>query len=315
MASVLTGSLATFRITVPAGEASKSFQYLEQVTGQLLDAGIERGDLVIALGGGVVGDLAGFAAGVLRRGVHFVQIPTSLLAQVDSSVGGKTGINTGHGKNLIGMFHQPSLVIADIAVLKTLPAREMRAGYAEIVKYGLISDAPFFAWLERQGQALLAGDNAILVKAITVCCQAKADIVAADEREQGVRALLNLGHTFGHALEAAAGYDGRLVHGEGVAIGMVLAAGLSVDLGHCPLEDLVRIEAHLAASGLPTKIADIPGAMPPADVLVDLMAQDKKVQNGQLTFILLKGIGKAFSTQDVPTDRLHEFLEKMHNLS
>jgi len=299
------------RITVPAGESSKSYAMLERVSEDLLDGGIERGDLVVALGGGVVGDLAGFAAGILRRGVPFVQIPTSLLAQVDSSVGGKTGINSPHGKNLIGLFHQPGLVLSDVNVLDTLSPRELRAGYAEVVKYGLIADCPFFQWLEQNGAALLAGDAAARVHAITVSCRAKADIVAADERESGVRALLNLGHTFGHALEAAAGYDGRLVHGEAVAIGMVLAAQFSVRLGHCPAEDAQRIETHLETTGLPVHIEDVPGTLPGPDRLIELMAQDKKVRNGALTFILLNGIGGAFSTQDVPLERLREFMGAM----
>lgn len=311
----LANGSKSFRITIPAGESSKSYASLERVTDKLLEGGIERGDLVIALGGGVVGDLAGFAAGILRRGVRFVQIPTSLLAQVDSSVGGKTGINTTHGKNLIGLFHQPSLVLADTALLDTLPDREFRAGYGEVVKYGLISDAPFFVWLERNGANLLAGDRSAQVQAIATCCKAKAEIVARDERETGARALLNLGHTFGHVLETATKYDGRILHGEGVAIGLVLAAKLSVDLGLCPADDVKRIEAHLKSCGLPTRIADIAGDIPGAESLIDLMAQDKKVHNGQLTFILMKGIGGAFSTQDVSADRLLEFMTAMHKSS
>lgn len=304
-------SLNVFTVVIPAGETSKSFACLERVSAELLGGGIERGDFVIALGGGVVGDLAGFAAGILRRGVRFVQIPTSLLAQVDSSVGGKTGINTSHGKNLVGMFHQPSLVLADVSVLETLPDRELRAGYAEIVKYGLIADAPFFDWLEKNGNALLTGDKTVQIHAINKSCQAKADLVAADERESGVRALLNLGHTFGHALEAAAGYDGRLIHGEGVAIGMVLAANLSLDLGLCPASDVTKLETHLQAVGLMTKISDVPGQMPGADGLIGLMSQDKKVQDGKLTFILLNKIGDAFASQDVSPGQLQDFLTKM----
>ncbi len=302
----------SFTITIPAGETSKSYASLELVTEKLLDGGIERGDLIIALGGGVVGDLAGFAAGILRRGIRFVQIPTSLLAQVDSSVGGKTGINTSQGKNLIGLFHQPSLVLADVSTLETLPERELRAGYGEVVKYGLISDAPFFRWLENNGANLLAGNLSDRAQAISTCCNAKAKIVASDERETGPRALLNLGHTFGHALETATGYDGRLLHGEGVAIGMVLAAKLSAALGLCPPDDASRIEAHLKLSGLPTKIDDIPGEIPSANGLIELMAQDKKVRDGRLTFILLKGIGKAFSSQKVSADRLLDFVTAMH---
>ncbi|MBZ0216862.1 MAG: 3-dehydroquinate synthase [Fimbriimonadaceae bacterium] len=309
------GQKKIFRVTVPAGEPSKSFAGLERVCGELLDSGIERGDLIIALGGGVIGDLAGFAAGVLRRGVRFVQNPTSLLAQVDSSVGGKTGINTRHGKNLIGMFHQPSLVVADVGLLDTLPEREMRAGYAEVVKYGLIADAPFFTWLEKNGAILLAGDKSMQIRAIETSCRAKAALVAADEREAGARALLNLGHTFGHALEAAAGYDGRLIHGEGVAIGMVLAARLSEELGLCPSPDAARIEAHLESIGLMTKIGNIAGDMPDADGLIGLMAHDKKVRDGKLTFILLKSIGAAFTTQDISPNQLRDFLTKMTNTS
>jgi len=255
---------------------------------------------VVAFGGGVIGDLVGFAAAVLRRGVRFVQIPTSLLAQVDSSVGGKTGINAPQGKNLIGAFHQPSLVLADTAVLGTLTARDFLAGYGEVVKYGMLGDADFFAWLEQNGSALAAGDMAARVEAVTRSVQMKADIVSRDETEQGDRALLNLGHTFCHALEAATGYSDRLLHGEGVAIGCALAFELSARMGLCSQEDPSRVRAHLKSMGMKTDLADIPGALPDAEALVALMAQDKKVVDGQLKFILARSIGDAFITADVP---------------
>ena len=288
-------------ILVPPGETSKRFGVLEDVLDRLLDARVERRDLVVALGGGVVGDLTGFAASILRRGVRFVQVPTTLLAQVDSSVGGKTGINTRHGKNLVGTFHQPSLVLADTGHLATLPDREMRAGYAEVVKYGLIGDAPFFAWLEENGARVLARETGPLVHAVATSCRAKAATVAADETEQGARARLNLGHTFGHALEAETGYSARLLHGEAVAIGMVLAFDLSADLGLAPRADAGRVRAHLKAAGLPVSIADIPGEPLAVERLVHHMKQDKKVVGGTLTLILAHGIGRAFTTQDVET--------------
>ena len=247
-------------IVLKPGEATKSFRVLEPLSERLLELGLERGDLVVALGGGVIGDLAGFAAAILRRGVRFVQIPTSLLAQVDSSVGGKTGIDTPQGKNLIGAFHQPSLVIADTATLHTLPPREMRAGYAEVAKYGLLGDAAFFAWLEQNWQAVFAFEPGPLAQAIETSVQAKAGIVARDETEQGERALLNLGHTFGHALEAWCGYSDRLLHGEAIAIGMCLAFRFSEAMGYAAAADGERVAAHFAAVGLPTRIADIPGS-------------------------------------------------------
>ena len=293
---------------LPAGEKTKNFDQLQSLLGDLLDAGVERGDLIIALGGGVIGDLTGFAASVLRRGVDFAQIPTSLLAQVDSSVGGKTGINVPQGKNLIGAFHQPRLVLADISALKTLPPRELRAGYAEVVKYGLIDDAPFFNWLEANVEKLIAGDPQALTKAIVKSCQSKARIVAQDEREGGVRALLNLGHTFGHALEAGTGFSDRLIHGEGVAIGMGLAFNLSAKLGLCSGQDATRATRHLEAAGLPTKLSDIPGDLPAPDRLIELMGQDKKVVDGALTFILTKGIGGAFITRNVSSGDLLDFM-------
>jgi 3-dehydroquinate synthase len=271
--------------------------------------GLERGDLVVAFGGGVIGDLAGFAAGVLRRGVRFVQIPTTLLAQVDSSVGGKTGINTPQGKNLIGVFHQPVLVIADTDTLKTLPPREMRAGYAEVAKYGLLGNATFFAWLEQSYEEIFAFDQETLSAAIETSVKAKAAIVARDEHETGDRALLNLGHTFGHALEAWTGYSDRLLHGEGVAIGMCLAFRFSEHLGLCPEGTAQRVSRHIAAVGLPTRIADIPGGKADAAELVRLMGQDKKVRDGRLTFILARAIGEAFIARDVDESQVRAFLE------
>ena len=296
---------------VPAGETSKSFPVLAKVCETLLQLGVERGDCVIALGGGVIGDLAGFAASILRRGVRLVQIPTTLLAQVDSSVGGKTGIDTPQGKNLIGTFHQPSLVLADISSLSTLPAREFRAGYAEVMKYGLLGDAPFFAWLEQHWQLVFSGEGGERLKAIETSIRAKARIVEADEREEsGTRALLNLGHTFGHALEAFAGYSDRLLHGEAISIGMRLAFTYSVEQGLCPAEDAARVERHLSAVGLLSKIAEIPGKRPSTGQLLRLMAQDKKVKGGKLALVLARGIGQAFVEHDIELDRLKDFLEQ-----
>ena len=267
------------------------------------------GDIVVALGGGVIGDLVGFAAAVLRRGVRFVQIPTSLLAQVDSSVGGKTGINSSHGKNLIGAFHQPSLVLADIGVLDTLPARDFLAGYGEVVKYGLLGDEGFFRWLEAEGPALARGDKALRQGAVTHSVAMKARIVERDETEEGDRALLNLGHTFCHALETATGYSARLLHGEGVAIGCALAFELSARMGLCSQEDPSRVRAHLRAMGMKTDLADIPGDLPDADGLLRLMAQDKKVQDGRLRFILARGIGRAFVADDVDPGLVRALLD------
>jgi len=297
-------------IVLPAGEATKCFARLTELSEVLLEMGLERGDLVVAFGGGVIGDLAGFAAGILRRGVRFVQIPTSLLAQVDSSVGGKTGINTPQGKNLIGVFHQPSLVIADTDVLATLPPREMRAGYAEVAKYGLLGDAPFFAWLEAQWKGVFGNSGPDLTRAIETSVKAKADIVARDELETGDRALLNLGHTFGHALEAWTGFGDRLLHGEGVAIGMAQAFRFSEALGLCPPGTATRVSAHLAATGLPTRLQDIPGGRADADTLLHLMRQDKKVRDGKLTFILARDIGQAFVARDVDPAQVRAFLER-----
>lgn len=286
---------------LPEGEGTKSWQGLQSAVGWLLDQNVERRDMVVALGGGVIGDLAGFAAAVLRRGVRFVQIPTSLLAQVDSSVGGKTGINAPQGKNLIGAFHQPSLVLADIDVLSTLTPRDFLAGYGEVVKYGLLGDADFFEWLEREGTGLAAGNTVARARAVQRSVEMKAEIVARDETEEGDRALLNLGHTFCHALEAATGYSDRLLHGEGVAIGCALAFETSARLGLCSQEDPSRVRAHLKAMGMKTDLADIPGDLPNAGGLLALMAQDKKVVGGRLRFILARGIGDAFVASNVDT--------------
>jgi 3-dehydroquinate synthase len=296
-------------LALPPGESTKGWPQFTRAVEWLLEQKVERRDVVVAFGGGVVGDLAGFAASVLRRGVRFVQIPTSLLAQVDSSVGGKTGINTAQGKNLVGAFHQPSLVLADTAILGTLTPRDFLAGYGEVVKYGLLGDAAFFDWLEAEGPALAAGDMAARVRAVTRSVQMKADIVARDETEQGDRALLNLGHTFCHALEAATGYSDRLLHGEGVAIGCALAFELSSRLGLCSQEDPSRVCAHLKAMGMKTDLDDIPGPLPDAEGLMTLMAQDKKVLDGQLRFILARGIGAAFVTSEVPREAVVKLLQ------
>lgn len=311
MDSLQTDGIEAVSVTLPAGEKTKSFDYLTKVCDVLLEARIERNDTVIALGGGVIGDLTGFAAGIVRRGVRFVQIPTSLLSQVDSSVGGKTGINARQGKNLIGIFNQPDLVLADTDVLDTLSEREFRAGYAEVAKYGLIDKPDFFEWLEKNWRDVFAG-GAARIEAIAVSCQAKADVVAADERENGRRALLNLGHTFGHALEAATQYDSsRLVHGEGVSIGMVLAHRFSARMNLASPDLADRVEAHLKAVGLPTRMDQIPGELPPTEVLMDAIAQDKKVKSGKLTFILTRGLGQSFVADDVPASEVQRFIEEM----
>jgi 3-dehydroquinate synthase len=310
MASLSEAGISAQSLILPAGEKTKSFEHLVTVCDAVLSARIERGDAVVALGGGVIGDLTGFAAGIVRRGSRFIQIPTSLLAQVDSSVGGKTGINTRHGKNLVGVFHQPDLVLADTDILDTLSPREFRAGYAEVAKYGLIDKPEFFAWLEKNWQAVFAGGEA-RIEAIATSCQAKADVVAADERENGARALLNLGHTFGHALEAVTAYDStRLVHGEGVAIGMVLAHEFSARMNLASPDAARRVETHLKTVGLPTSVLDIPGGMPPAEKLMDAIAQDKKVKGGKLTFILTRDIGQSFVADDVPASEVIRFLEE-----
>ena len=312
-ASLAEAGIVTSHVIVEEGEGSKSYAVLQQVSEALLSAKIERNDLVVALGGGVVGDLAGFAAAILRRGVDFVQVPTSLLAQVDSSVGGKTGINSPQGKNLIGSFHQPILVVADTAVLDTLSPRQFRAGYAEVAKYGLLGDEAFFTWLEKNHADIFSG-SAAREHAITTSCRAKAALVARDERENGERALLNLGHTFGHALEAATGFSDRLFHGEGVAVGMVLAAELSAQLGMIGAEDTMRVRRHLAEVGLPTALQEIAGfaqeGLADADVLMALMAQDKKVKRGRLTFILLEAIGRAAMAPDIEPSLVRDFLKK-----
>ncbi|MBN9043744.1 MAG: 3-dehydroquinate synthase [Rhizobiales bacterium 62-47] len=312
-ASLAQAGVASSRVVVDEGEGSKSYAGFAQVCEALIAAKIERNDLVVALGGGVVGDLAGFAAAAVRRGVDFVQVPTSLLAQVDSSVGGKTGINSPQGKNLIGAFHQPVLVIADTAILDTLSPRQFRAGYAEVAKYGVLGDAAFFAWLEANHAEIFSG-GAAREHAIATSCRAKAAIVARDERENGERALLNLGHTFGHALEAATGFSDRLFHGEGVAVGMVLAADLSAQLGMIAPSDATRVQRHLADVGLPTRMQDIAGfrqeGLADADALMALMAQDKKVKRGRLTFILLRAIGQAVVSTDVEPATVRDFLAR-----
>jgi 3-dehydroquinate synthase len=295
-------------LTVPAGEASKSFAQLERLLDRMLATGLERGSLLLALGGGVVGDLAGFAASIALRGIDFVQLPTTLLAQFDSSVGGKTGINTAAGKNLVGAFHQPRLVLADIDTLATLPERERRAGYAEEAKHATIADRDFFAWLERNGAGVIEGDAQAQIEAVAHSCSIKARIVAQDERESGVRALLNFGHTFGHALEAETGFSDALLHGESVALGMVLASDLSVRLGRCPAADRDRLVAHLRAMGLKTRLSEVPGAPFDPERLIEHMGHDKKVRDGALTFILSDGLGAASVVRDVPLEAVREIL-------
>ena len=307
--SLAAAGIEAMPLVLEPGEKTKRFDELVHVCDHVLAARLERGDAVLALGGGVIGDLSGFAAGIVRRGMGFIQVPTSLLAQVDSSVGGKTGINSSHGKNLIGVFHQPELVLADTDVLDTLPIREFRAGYAEVAKYGLIDRPEFFDWLEKNWRKVFSGGEA-RIKAIATACQAKAEVVAADEREHGARALLNLGHTFGHALEAATDYDGRrLVHGEGVAIGMVLAHEFSARMNLASPDDAARVRHHLHAVGLPTGMSDIEGELPPTDILMKHIGQDKKVRRGALTFILTRGIGQSFVADNVPVDEVFRFLE------
>lgn len=307
--SLRSAGIDSTALSLPAGEATKGWPEFSRTVDWLLEQKVERRDLVIAFGGGVIGDLVGFAAAVLRRGVGFIQIPTSLLAQVDSSVGGKTGINSVHGKNLIGAFHQPRLVLADTAILGTLTERDFLAGYGEVMKYGLLGDAAFFEWLETMGPKLAAGDMAARVSAVRRSVEMKAEIVVRDETEQGDRALLNLGHTFCHALETATGYSDRLLHGEGVAIGCALAFELSARLGLCAQEDPSRVRAHLAEMGTKRDLRDIPGDLPSAEDLLTLMGQDKKVLDGQLRFILARGIGDAFVTSDVPRDTVRAVLQ------
>jgi 3-dehydroquinate synthase len=311
-AGLRAGGIASTLLTLRPGEATKSWDQLGKLTDAILDLKPERGSMLLALGGGVVGDLTGVAASLVLRGIGFIQAPTTLLAQVDSAVGGKTGVNTRHGKNLIGGFYQPRLVLADLDALSTLPRRELLAGYAEVVKYGLIDEPDFFDWLEKNGEAVIAGDAAARAHAVITSCAAKARIVAADEREDNVRALLNLGHTFGHAFEAAVGYGDMLLHGEAVALGMVLAYDLSAQLGLCPRGDCARIRRHFTAVGLPTDPASL--NLPPkarrADRLIELMAQDKKVADGRITFILARGIGQAFVARDVDIGDVRALLEQ-----
>jgi 3-dehydroquinate synthase len=313
-AALANAGVATSRVIVAGGESAKSFRTFEQVSEAIIAARVERGDLVVALGGGVIGDVAGFAASAVRRGLDYIQVPTTLLAQVDSSIGGKTAINSAHGKNLIGAFHQPILVIADTATLDTLPAREFRAGYAEVVKYGLLGDAAFFSWLEANWRDVFAGGKAsgsfAREHAIAVSCRAKAAIVARDERETGERALLNLGHTFGHALEAACGFSDRLLHGEAVAAGMALAFAFSARQRLIKPAEAERAIRHLAEVGLPTRPKDIPGGLPGVDRLMDLIAQDKKVKRGMPTFILVRGIGAAFVEDGVDQGEVRAFLSE-----
>ncbi|RYH10403.1 3-dehydroquinate synthase [Tropicimonas sp. IMCC6043] len=297
-------------LVLPSGEATKSWPHFERCVEWLLEHRIERSDLIVAFGGGVIGDLVGFAAAVVRRGVRFVQIPTTLLAQVDSSVGGKTAINSTAGKNLIGAFYQPSLVLADVDLLETLDRRDFLAGYGEVVKYGLLGDLSFFEWLEKTGPALAEGNTGARIAAVKLSCRMKADIVTRDETEQGDRALLNLGHTFAHALEAATGYSDRLLHGEAVAIGCALAVELSARLGYCSQEDPSRVRAHLRHMGMKVDLGDIPGELPDAGALLRLMEQDKKVVAGRMHYVLTRGIGRAFVTSEVPAQEVLGLLRR-----
>jgi 3-dehydroquinate synthase len=313
-ASLAAAGISSVDIVVPPGEASKSFASFERVCEAMIAARIERGDVVIALGGGVVGDLAGFVASVVRRGVDYIQVPTTLLAQVDSSVGGKTAIDSQYGKNLVGAFYQPILVVADTALLDTLSPREFRAGYAEVAKYGLLGDAKFFEWLEKNSQGIFKGTDA-REYAVATSCQMKAAIVARDERETGDRALLNLGHTFGHAFEAWAGFSDRLLHGEAISIGMALALEFSARHQLMRMPDADRAIRHFETSQLPTTISAIRGGAPDLDTLMDLIAQDKKVKRGKLTFILARGIGAAFVAPDVDPKDVRAFLGEKLSLT
>ena len=306
--SMKDGDIAYSVITLPGGEGQKSFDSLQKLIAAILDKKPERSTILIAFGGGVVGDLTGFAASIILRGITFIQIPTTLLAQVDSSVGGKTGINTQHGKNLVGSFYQPRLVLSDTTALETLPQRELLAGYAEIVKYGLIGDRDFFEWLEQNGKALVDGSQKLRKHAIIASCRAKAKIVSKDEKELGNRALLNFGHTFGHALEAETGFGENLLHGEAVSIGMVMAFDLSVQIGICPPKDADRVRTHLTSMGLPIRPTDIPNQTWQSDTLLSHMAQDKKVHKGKMTFILTRGIGNTFITSEVDTTEVKALL-------
>jgi 3-dehydroquinate synthase len=307
--SVRAAGIAIDSVVLEAGEQTKSFAGLEGLLNQLLAIGIERRTTLVALGGGVIGDLTGFAAAVALRGIDFIQIPTTLLAQVDSSVGGKTGIDTPQGKNLVGAFHQPRLVLADTATLDTLPRRQMLAGYAEVAKYGLINEPAFWTWLESNGVDVIERADGPLRHAVLESCRNKARVVAADEREQDARALLNLGHTFGHALEAECGYSDELLHGEAVAIGMVMAFDFSARLGLCSLEDAARVQRHLASVGLPTSPNWIDGRDWQAERLIRHMSRDKKVQDGRIAFVLAKGIGKAFFPVHAELDEISALLE------
>lgn len=313
MAGLSDADIRAEAITVPAGERTKRFSRLEDLCERILGLRAERKTTLIALGGGVIGDLTGFAAAVTLRGMDFVQIPTTLLAQVDSSVGGKTGINTKHGKNLVGAFHQPRMVLADVDALETLDKRELLAGYAEVVKYGLINDRDFFAWLETNGEALVAGDRGLRAKAIVHCCRAKADVVTRDEREEGFRGLLNLGHTFGHALEAECGYGDKLLHGEAVAIGMAMAFDLSVALGLCPAADAGAVRNHIGAVGLPADFRGLRDASWSAEKLIAHMSRDKKVVDGKIAFVLTRGVGKAFLSDRVSPDALRSLIDEYLN--
>ena len=307
-AGLAAAGITAETITLPPGEATKDFSHFAKLCDDILAFGIERATPIVALGGGVVGDLAGFAAASLLRGLDLVQVPTTLLAQVDSSVGGKTAIDTRHGKNLVGAFHQPVLVLADIDTLATLPRRELLSGYAEVVKYGLARDRGFYAWLEANGAALIAGDAAVRGQAVLQSCAAKAAVVAADERDDGERALLNFGHTFGHALEAATGFGDKLIHGEAVALGMQLAFDLSVRLGFCKPEAADRVRRHLTAIGLPTALPELAGGTLTAEALLLHMQKDKKVRDGRISLILARGIGEAFICRDVMPPTLGDFL-------
>ncbi len=308
--SLQKSNIETVVIALPAGEQTKSFTHYEQLLDQLLTHQFGRDEMLIAFGGGVIGDLTGFAAATYKRGIGFVQIPTTLLSQVDSSVGGKTGINTRHGKNLVGAFNQPKLVLADVSTLDTLPKRDLLAGYAEVVKYALLGDFSFFEWLEAHGEDVIAGDLAARIEAVRCSVQAKSDIVTEDETEKGVRALLNLGHTFGHALEAETGYSANLVHGEGVAIGMLMAMELSEKLGHLTQQDISRVRAHYDKTGLLQSLPEITGVQWNAQKLYTHMFQDKKVDQGKLTFILMAAIGRAFITQEVEKSDILSALAK-----
>ncbi|MBC6441128.1 MAG: 3-dehydroquinate synthase [Rhodospirillales bacterium] len=305
------GGIRHDTIILPPGEQTKDFAHFEVLMNRLLDLGLERRDSLVALGGGVIGDLTGFAASVLLRGVDFVQLPTTLLAQVDSSIGGKTGIDTHHGKNLVGAFHQPRLVLADTGMLATLPPRELMAGYAEVVKYGFLGDRPFFEWLEENGARVIGGDTDAQRHAVLTSCANKSSIVVADEKEGNLRALFNLGHTFGHALEVSCGFDGNLIHGEAVAIGMAMAFGLSHQQGLCPGQDAERAVRHMRAIGLPVHPDDLGLPAQDASALVAHMSKDKKVQDGQIAFILLRGIGNAFITREIVPETVRDFLAEM----